>query len=93
MNRMPRISIVAVFILFFSLITSLQARDRVHKVVGTTNNQFLVVNGRPEYWVDGKPFFEHAAAFFYHRIPRDRWAGELNRLKSMGINTIDLYPF
>jgi hypothetical protein len=68
------------------------AGDRIHKVVGTANNQCLVVNGRPEYWVDSKPFFEHAAAFFYHRIPRDRWGTELNRLKSMGINTIDLYP-
>jgi hypothetical protein len=67
------------------------ARDRVQAVVGTANNQCVVVNTYPEYRVDGKPFFEHASAFFYHRIPRDRWAEELVRLKSMGINTIDLY--
>jgi hypothetical protein len=74
------------------LISGALARDRVQPVVGTPNNQCVVVNTHPEYWVDGKPFFEHAAAFFYHRIPRDRWAEELVRLKSMGINTIDLYP-
>ena len=67
------------------------ARDRVQAVVGTPNNQCVVANTYPEYRVDGKPFFEHASAFFYHRIPRDRWAEELVRLKSMGINTIDLY--
>jgi len=32
------------------------------------NNQFRVVNTYPEYWVDGKPFLMHGAAFFYHRI-------------------------
>src|SRR5574337_759083 len=69
------------------------SQDRVETVVGTPNNQFRVVNTYPEYWVDGKPFFEYAAAFFYHRMPRDRWAEELLRLKSMGVNTIDLYPF
>ncbi|MFB3921094.1 MAG: alpha-amylase family protein [Terriglobia bacterium] len=83
---------VAALIFSITTLPSSPAQDRIRQVVGTPNNQFLVVNGHPEYWVDGKPFFEHAAAFFYHRIPRDRWAEELSRLKSMGINTIDLYP-
>jgi hypothetical protein len=69
------------------------AEDHVYKVIGTPNNQFKVVNTYPEYWVDGKPFCEYAASFFYHRIPRDRWAEELLRLRKMGVNTIDLYPF
>ena len=93
MNLRPRRTILCALLLFLILNPALQARDRIRKVVGTPNNHCLVINGRPEYWVDGKPFFEHAAAFFYHRIPRDRWAEELNRLKSLGINTIDLYPF
>ncbi len=63
-----------------------------HSVIGTPNNDFRVVNTYPEYWVDGKPFIMHGAAFFYHRIPRDRWAEVLLHLKSLGINTIDLYP-
>jgi hypothetical protein len=71
----------------------LRAQDRVRTVIGTANNQFRVVNTYPEYWVNGEPFFEHASAFFYHRIPHDRWAEELLRLKALGINTIDLYPF
>ena len=75
------------------LVPAAQAADRIQRVVGTSGNRCVVVNGYPEYWVDGNPFFEHAAAFFYHRIPRDRWAEELLRLRSMGINTIDLYPF
>lgn len=93
MKPKSTVMVLAALLLLFILFPSLSARDRIRKVVGMPNNQFLVVNGHPEYWVDGKPFFEHAAAFFYHRIPRDRWAEELNRLKSMGINTIDLYPF
>jgi len=69
------------------------AQDRVRVVIGTQNNECRIVNTYPEYWVDGRPFFEHAAAFFYHRIPRDRWGEELLHFKEMGINTIDLYPF
>ena len=69
------------------------AQDRVKVVVGTQNSECRVVNTYPEYWVDDRPFFEHAAAFFYHRIPRDRWEDQLVRFKEMGINTIDLYPF
>jgi hypothetical protein len=67
-------------------------QDDIKPVIGTPNNQFRVVNTYPEYWVDGKPFLMHGAAFFYHRIPRDRWAEVLMHLKALGINTIDLYP-
>ena len=52
-------------------------QDTIQPVVGTTSNQIKIVNTYPEYWVDGKPFIEHASAFFYHRIPRDRWASLL----------------
>jgi hypothetical protein len=66
--------------------------DEIKPIIGTPNNQFRIVNTYPEYWVDGKPFLMHGAAFFYHRIPRDRWAEVLLHLKSLGVNTIDLYP-
>jgi glycosyl hydrolase family 35 len=69
-----------------------QPQDEIKPVIGTPNNQFRVVNTYPEYWVDGQPFIMHGAAFFYHRIPRDRWVEVLLHLKSLGINTIDLYP-
>ena len=45
----------------------------------------------PELWVEGKPFFIHAAAFFYPRLPRDLWEKSLQTSKELGINTIDLY--
>ncbi|HLY02634.1 MAG TPA: amino acid permease [Candidatus Cybelea sp.] len=47
--------------------------------------------GYPVFAVDGKPFFVYGAAFFYERIPRDRWRTTLAAYKSLGINTIDLY--
>ena len=92
MSLQMRSTILSAILLALVLPPNSPARDRITQVVGTPNNQCVVVNGHPEYWVDGKPFFEHAAAFFYHRIPRDRWAEELAHLKTMGINTIDLYP-
>jgi hypothetical protein len=49
------------------------------------------IQGYPVFTVDGKPFFVYAAAFFYERIPRDRWLDTLRAYKALGINTIDLY--
>jgi hypothetical protein len=47
--------------------------------------------GYPELRLDGSPYFIHSAAFFYYRIPRDQWEPTLNRYRSLGINTIDVY--
>jgi amino acid transporter len=47
--------------------------------------------GYPVFNVDGRPFFIYGAAFFYERIPRERWRATLAAYKSLGINTIDLY--
>ena len=44
----------------------------------------------PELQVDGKPFFIHAAAFLYPRVPRALWETSLDRYRELGINTIDL---
>jgi hypothetical protein len=79
--------------LLLCLGSRLPGGDRIRHVVGTPGNEVRVVNTYPEHWVDGRPFFMHAAAFFYQRTPRDRWAAELQRLKDLGVNTIDLYPF
>lgn len=51
----------------------------------------IVVNGYPEYHVEGKPFFPYAAGFFYHRFPADLWAPAMVKLKEIGFNTLDLY--
>ncbi len=47
--------------------------------------------GYPVFRVNGRPFFVFGAAFFYERIPRDRWRTTLLAYKRLGINTIDLY--
>ncbi|HTF42269.1 MAG TPA: beta-galactosidase, partial [Terriglobales bacterium] len=65
----------------------MRAQNRIQHVAGGARNEIRLTNGYPEYWVDGRPFLMHAAAFFYHRLPRDRWAEELERLKAMGVNT------
>lgn len=72
--------------------SSYRAQDRVRFVIGSPNNQMRVVNTYPEYWVDGKPFFQYAGSFFYYRLPRDRWAEEMLALKAMGLNTLDVLP-
>lgn len=48
-------------------------------------------HGYPVFTVDGRPFFTYGAAFFYERIPRDRWYSTLLAYKRLGINTLDLY--
>ncbi|HEY1428714.1 MAG TPA: amino acid permease, partial [Candidatus Tumulicola sp.] len=49
------------------------------------------VDGYPEFTVDGKPFFVYGAAFFYARIPHERWHDAMAAYKRLGINTLDLY--
>ncbi|MEO6836052.1 MAG: amino acid permease [Candidatus Tumulicola sp.] len=54
-------------------------------------SQIVQDRGYPVYTVDGKPFFVYGAAFFFERIPRDRWLESLRAYRRLGINTIDLY--
>ncbi len=49
------------------------------------------VRDYPVFTVNGRPFFVYGAAFFYERMPRDRWRPALLAYKRLGINTIDLY--
>ena len=37
-------------------------------------------DGFPVFTVEGKPFFVYGAAFFYERLPRDRWKPSMLRL-------------
>ena len=48
-------------------------------------------DGFPVFEVDGKPFFVYGAAFFYERLPQSEWARSMRALRSLGINTLDLY--
>src|SRR5271156_90952 len=45
----------------------------------------------PVFEVDGSPFFLYGAAFFYERLPRDKWDSSMGELQELGINTLDLY--
>ncbi len=54
-------------------------------------SQVVTDRGYPVFTVDGRPFFVYGAAFFYERIPRDRWEAALRAYRKLGINTIDLY--
>lgn len=49
------------------------------------------VDGRPSLLVDGKPFFFFGGAFFYPRIPPERWRASMLEMRALGANTIDLY--
>ena len=59
----------------------------------TTWNTSRIVSehGYPVFEVDGRPFFVYGAAFFYERVPRERWREALLAYRGLGINTIDLY--
>jgi hypothetical protein len=48
-------------------------------------------DGNPTLLVDGKPFFFYGAAFFYERIPAERWRASMLALRTLGFNTLDLY--
>ncbi|HET6275542.1 MAG TPA: amino acid permease [Candidatus Cybelea sp.] len=54
-------------------------------------SRIAIDRGYPVFEVDGRPFFVYGAAFFYERIPRNRWRDALLAYKNLGINTIDLY--
>src|SRR5215469_8099934 len=92
MGFSERWQILSTVFVVLVLTTRFAAQDQVRNVIGAPNNQHRVVNTYPEYWVDGKPFFAHVANFNYYRLPCDRWAEELVRMQSMGINTLDLIP-
>jgi len=67
------------------------AGDDVTRAKAPRGLEIVEHGGYPELRVDGKPFFIHSAAFFYYRIPRDLWEPMLDRYRSLGINTLDIY--
>ena len=85
MPKLLRPILFAVLLMLPASASPGRAQDRVRVIAGSPQNQMRVVNTYPEYWVDGKPFFQYAGAFFYYRLPRDRWAEEMLALKDMGL--------
>ncbi len=48
-------------------------------------------DGTPQLLVDGKPFFFFGGAFFYERLPPERWRDAMLQMRALGANTLDLY--
>ena len=92
MPKVCRFAFFVVILMTLTLASPFRAQDQVRVVAGPPSNQMRVVNTYPEYWVDGKPFFQYAGSFFYYRLPRDRWSEAILALKAMGINTLDVLP-
>jgi hypothetical protein len=53
--------------------------------------RIVSAGGHARFEVDGRPFFLYGAAFFYERLPRERWEPSMAELAAMHINTLDLY--
>ena len=56
-----------------------------------THARIVQRDGTPRLLVDGKPFFFFGGAFFYERIPPERWRDSMLAMRAAGANTLDLY--
>ena len=56
-----------------------------------THARIVQNDGAPQLQVDGKPFFFFGGAFFYERIPPERWRASMLAMRALGANTLDLY--
>jgi amino acid transporter len=56
-----------------------------------THARIVQRDGRGQLQVDGKPFFFFGGAFFYERIPPERWRASMLAMRALGANTLDLY--
>jgi hypothetical protein len=86
-----RISLAAFFALLAVGIETDSGQAQSSSSLAAPKQSIQLVNGYPQFQLNGQPFFPHSAAFFYARLPRDEWASSLAKLKEMGINTVDLY--
>jgi len=83
--------VILAFVVLAAVVYMLAKSNLPGKLPTGVPSKIVVVNGYPEFHVDNKPFFMHSAAFYYYRVPRDRWEESLRALKAHGINTVDLY--
>ncbi len=56
-----------------------------------THARIVQRDGSAQLQVDGKPFFFFGGAFFYERIPPERWRAAMLAMRAAGANTLDLY--
>ncbi len=79
----PFAALVAAAVLFAVPQTAGAAAFTHARIVQSTNG--------PQLQVDGKPFFFFGGAFFYERIPPERWRAAMLAMRRVGANTLDLY--
>ena len=89
-------AIAAIFgsFLFFSVIVALPIPN--FEFVGdhdakesVTTPSFKIVNDT--FLLDGKPFQIIAGSIHYSRVPREYWRDRLQRLRSLGLNSVQTY--
>ncbi|HEY1654221.1 MAG TPA: amino acid permease [Candidatus Tumulicola sp.] len=78
-------------LLLFAFPPTVRAEAPVPQWASWNASAVVTDRGYPVFTVDRKPFFVYGAAFFFERLPHDRWLPALRAYKRMGINTIDLY--
>jgi fructoselysine transporter len=78
-------AVVAAFVLTFI------ARPHPAQAASFDHARVVQRDGSPQLLVDGKPFFFFGGAFFYERIPPERWRDAMLAMRATGANTLDLY--
>jgi len=73
------------------LLLAVTGAPRVTSAATFTHARIVQADGTPELQVDGKPFFFFGGAFFYERIPPERWRASMLAMRAAGANTLDLY--
>ncbi len=78
-------AVAAALLLTFALV------PRGAEAATFTHARIVQRDGTPQLLVDGKPFFFFGGAFFYERIPPERWRDSMLAMRAAGANTLDLY--
>ena len=79
------------FALAASLLLAFAVVPRAADAAAFTHARIVQRDGGPQLLVDGKPFFFFGGAFFYERIPPERWRASMLAMRALGANTLDLY--
>ena len=72
------------FALAVALVLALGLRPQAANAATFTHARIVQRDGSPQLHVDGKPFFFFGGAFFYERIPPERWRASMLALRAAG---------
>jgi amino acid transporter len=79
------------FVLAAVAVLAVAAPPRTASAESFTHARVVERDGTPQLLVDDRPFFFFAGAFFYDRIPPERWRASMLAMRALGANTLDLY--